>query len=178
MKEFIGHECSILIVDDDEALLEMVVASLTPHFYKVEGVKSAGDALAYLKNHHIDLVVTDQNMPEMTGAEFAARVRKIYPLMPVIMLTGNGSTPEVIQSLDNGIFDVLDKPFRTRLLVNRIQNALVLPKLTQLLWASYSNTMKPEAIAEFRTKPLEEQLKVLYAYSALMRTRSLKREAS
>lgn len=178
MKQFIGQECSILIVDDETALLETMVLSLESSFDKVVGSSSPNEALEIIKTQNFDLVVVDQNMPEMTGIELAKKIHAIYPLMPVMMLTANGTSKEVLEALDDHLVDVLDKPFRKRLLINRIQNVLVLPKLIELMWSIYAEELDLMGVNDFLKEPLYKQMRTLYAYSAVLRTKFLRRRVS
>jgi DNA-binding response OmpR family regulator len=81
----------ILVVDDDPLIGEIVARYLTKdhHFAEVECEPQA--ALDHLSAEHFDLLITDQDMPDMTGGELAVASKKISPTTRVMLLTGFGA---------------------------------------------------------------------------------------
>ncbi len=95
-------------------------------------VHEAGDgpaALQILKNHKIDILVSDMKMPEMSGMELLAQARISHPRLPVIFLTAYGTIPDAVHAVKAGAVDYLTKPFDGRELVNKIQVILSRPQL-------------------------------------------------
>jgi signal transduction histidine kinase/CheY-like chemotaxis protein len=85
-----GAERRVLVVDDDELVREMLMASLEDEGFKVEGAESSERALArFSANGTIDALVTDLSMPGMSGWDLMREVRTQRPELPVIMLTGH-----------------------------------------------------------------------------------------
>jgi len=106
-----GHE-HILVLDDEEALANLMERMLTPLGYDVVAMTNSADALAAFTAypHLFDLIVTDQTMPKMTGEQLAVEVRRIRPDMPVILTTGftGGALRERLTGI--GVSAVLAKP--------------------------------------------------------------------
>lgn len=101
-----GKQKSVLIVDDEAAVRDLVQALLRHGGYQVEAAENAAEALTKLEGKPFDLVITDLVMPGMKGDELAREIKKRRPDLPVVLLTGH--TPEVL-SPDFSL--VLSKPF-------------------------------------------------------------------
>jgi CheY-like chemotaxis protein len=101
-----ANQKSVLVVDDEPAVRNLVHALLTQIGHRVEMAGNAQEALGKIENHEFDLVFTDFLMPGMKGDELAREIRKRRPGMPVVLLTGRHpehSSPEISR--------VLAKPF-------------------------------------------------------------------
>jgi CheY-like chemotaxis protein len=98
----------ILVVDDEAMVLESVRMTLTHYGLSVETAPGAREALAKLSTGEYEVLVTDLKMPGMTGDQLAREVKKRYPDMPIILLTGY--PPEVRPS---NVDAILLKPFST-----------------------------------------------------------------
>jgi len=111
----------ILVVDDDQYLLDLMIETLTTIGYSAVGAASAEEAFLWLEKTDFGLIITDIKMPGMDGIEFARRVKKNYPGIPVIFITGVlGSSV-----LKNGDAEgLLSKPFRIGQMEELIQNAI------------------------------------------------------
>ena len=109
------NEPRILLIDDDEAFLEL--------FFSLSGVQgidmvpltSAGKALEVLEKGPVDLIISDVQMPEMTGTELFSKVQDLYPDIPFILITAFGSTEDAIQAVKHGAFHYFEKPINNKL---------------------------------------------------------------
>ncbi len=175
MKASYGFESSILVVDDDLDLLDLICEELEPYFKSVLKAPHGAKALELMKVHRVDCLITDYRMPEMDGLELISHMSRLYPSLPVILLTGNGSDEKVVEATMTGLFDYIDKPYRTNVLVNRIRNALVLPKLESLV-IDFARFEFPDLkIEKFVNLTAAERMKAVYQLDALIRTRLLAR---
>ncbi len=106
-----GHE-HILIVDDEEALLEVSGQLLREHGYEVTTVNNAHKALELFRAdpNHFDLVITDQTMPDMTGQELSSELLKQKPDLPVILCSGYSAIINEQEIRRQGICSYLQKP--------------------------------------------------------------------
>jgi CheY-like chemotaxis protein len=98
----------ILVVDDEAMVLESVRMTLTHYGFTVETATGGADALTKLAESSYDLVITDRKMPGMPGDQLAAQIKKQWPRLPVILLTGyppDGMPP--------GVDAIALKPFST-----------------------------------------------------------------
>jgi DNA-binding NtrC family response regulator len=111
----------ILVVDDDQRLLNLLEDTLASIGYTTTTVKSAGEGLFILTQKVYDLVITDIGMPEMDGFELLKKIRKDYPRLPVIFISG-ATRPDIIGKANPEGF--LAKPFRISNLEEIIENTL------------------------------------------------------
>ncbi|MHC1727145.1 MAG: response regulator [Syntrophobacteraceae bacterium] len=115
--------CNVLIVDDEMEFTETLVKRLRKRKLSVDGVNSGEAALDQLKVCQADIVVMDVRMPGMSGLDALREIKRIYPLIEVIMLTGHASVEVAIEGMDIGAFDYLMKPIDIDELLYKIQDA-------------------------------------------------------
>ena len=102
---------SILIVDDEPDVVQSV-KDLLRLDYKVYGATSAAEGIRILQDNEIDVVMTDQRMPEMTGVEFLKRVRVPHPDATRLLFTGYADISAVIQAINQGnVYRYIAKPW-------------------------------------------------------------------
>jgi len=87
------------------------------------GAANGDEALLFLEHNQVDVVVLDVRMPGMDGIEVLREIKKRYPLIEVIMLTGHASMEVAIQGMDLGAFDYLMKPMDIDELLYKVQDA-------------------------------------------------------
>jgi DNA-binding NtrC family response regulator len=122
----------VLFVDDDEAFLRSVRRAISRHGYQVLTASSGEEGLTALQSRGftIDIVVSDDQMPGMAGAEFLSLVRDRHPDTVRIMLTGQPSMASAIKAINSGeVFRFLEKPCSTDMLALTIQLALQVRRL-------------------------------------------------
>jgi len=116
---------TILLVDDDPEVLRTTGSLLQKLGYQVISRPDAMSALSALREGaQVDLVITDYQMPEMTGAELIAELRRTMQDLPVIMLTAYGDVATYLTCLSYGAFDYLHKPVKRAELDRVIKAAL------------------------------------------------------
>lgn len=115
------RETRLLVVDDDAQLLDLLQDTLTSIGYGVEGASDGVEALQKLRGGQYDLMITDIRMPGMDGISLLKKVRRYYPRLPVLFITGL-TTPEIIGQVSADGF--LAKPFRISHIEELIENAL------------------------------------------------------
>jgi two-component system response regulator AtoC len=101
----------ILVVDDEPNLRRVLSAQLERDGYDVHTAEDGEQALGILKEHHIDLVITDLRMPRVDGMELLRRAQKLDAELPVVMITAHGTVDNAVEALKSGAFDYLTKPF-------------------------------------------------------------------
>lgn len=111
----------VLVVDDDAQLLELLVDTLTSIGYAATPAHGGIKALEQLKATPFDIMVTDVKMPDLDGLQLLKKVRRHYPDMPVLFITGVASTEMIIQAAPDGF---LAKPFRITHIEELIENTL------------------------------------------------------
>ncbi len=113
----------ILAVDDELDFLDLFVKRLKKRGLDVDSVDNGYDALAFLAEHQVDVVVLDVKMPRIDGIETLKEIKKRFPLVEVIMLTGHGSVESGLQGMSHGAYDYVMKPFSLDDLIFKISKA-------------------------------------------------------
>lgn len=114
----------ILIVDDDNRILKLLKKFLTQNGFLVSTSTSADEALNLLTNFTYDLIILDVMMPEITGLEFATKIKDSGKVLPIIMLTALSEPEDRIRGLEAGANDYVTKPFEPGELLLRINNLI------------------------------------------------------
>ena len=117
------EKCRVLLVDDERDYLEVLIRRLGRRDLDVDGVSSGEEALQYLRARPIDVAVLDVKMPGMDGLMVLREIKKLSPLIEVIMLTGHASLEVAVEGMRSGAFDYLMKPTDIDELLYKIQDA-------------------------------------------------------
>jgi CheY-like chemotaxis protein len=110
----------ILLVDDEPAILITLQKILSAEGYEVQSAQSAREGLKIYGQATFDLAIVDRKMPEMNGEELAAELKRLNPLLPLILITG---FPGAVTRREL-FFTVIGKPFRTPELLKSISMAM------------------------------------------------------
>ena len=104
---------TILVVEDDVAIRDMLCFSLRQSGFECESVGDAEQALKYLEKQQAKLILLDWMLPGIDGIEFIRRLRASDALadIPVIMLTAKGESEDMVKGLSVGADDYVNKPF-------------------------------------------------------------------
>jgi len=122
---------TVLVVDDERNMLLVMEMALEEAGYRVLTSERAEDAVALLRDPDLAVVLSDLNMPGMSGEEFIARCQRERPDVPVIVVTAFGSIRSAIQCIQAGASDYLTKPFEPEELQFAVQSSLRLHDLMQ-----------------------------------------------
>ncbi|MDY6915549.1 MAG: sigma-54 dependent transcriptional regulator [Candidatus Cloacimonadota bacterium] len=109
LQEFLKQKLKVLIVDDEKNTLEIFQRQLRDDFY-VATVISATEALEKLNNEKYHLILTDLVMPEMSGIELLKILKKKYPHIPVLVISGNATIEMAVEAIKLGAEDFIEKP--------------------------------------------------------------------
>lgn len=117
---------TILVVDDEEPIQELLRFNLEKEGYQVAVAKDGQEALDRVKDEQPDLLVLDVMLPGMSGVEVCRRLRlnPKYQQLPIIMLTAKGEEIDKVLGLELGADDYMTKPFSPRELLARIKACL------------------------------------------------------
>lgn len=113
----------VLLVDDEVEFMETLVKRMRKRGLDVQGVKSGEEALDHLAGEQPDVVVMDVKMPGMNGIEVLKQIKKRWPMVEVIMLTGHASLELAMQGMESGAYDYLMKPMDLDELLYKIEDA-------------------------------------------------------
>ena len=115
---------NILLVDDEVPFVETMTKRLTKRDLDVSTAFNGQEALDILeKSRSIEVVILDVKMPGMDGLETLQKIRKKYPLVEVVMLTGHATVESAIDGMKYGAFDYLMKPCDMDILISKVGEA-------------------------------------------------------
>jgi two-component system KDP operon response regulator KdpE len=115
---------SVLIVEDDTALRQGLRSTLEAAGF-CPGEASSGEEAAFALHHNsFETVLLDVNMPGIGGIEACRRIRQMYPLLPILMLTVRDEEKDKVAALDAGADDYITKPFQFLELTARLRSAI------------------------------------------------------
>ncbi|MFZ5587903.1 MAG: sigma-54-dependent transcriptional regulator [Thermodesulfobacteriota bacterium] len=115
---------TILVVDDDPAILQVLEARLASAGYRVVSALSAEEGLDLASARRPDLVVSDLRLPGMSGQDLFRALHRRHPGLPVILLTAHGTISDAVAMVKEGAADYLTKPFDGRELLARVAEHL------------------------------------------------------
>jgi excisionase family DNA binding protein len=109
-----GHSATprVLVADDEEAIRELLAKTLALADYDVQTVPDGQAALDCLRAESYQLLITDLRMPRLDGLGVIREARRLYPHLPVVIITGYSSEASAIEAVNLGVSGYLTKPFR------------------------------------------------------------------
>lgn len=116
----------ILLVDDDESFLKIYARILQTKGYYVQTANHGEAGLKFLKDRIFPVIITDMVMPGMTGLDFLKEVKRNFPELQVIVLTGEGSIPGAVEAMRLGAYTYLIKPVNIEELLLNVDRAFQL----------------------------------------------------
>jgi DNA-binding NtrC family response regulator len=118
----------LLIVDDEADIREVLRESLASHVDLIFEASNGLEALERLKTNSVHAILSDVNMPKMTGLELLKTLRARGDETPFIVLTGFGEKKMVVEALRLGAFDFLDKPWKETDIIDVVERAIAAGK--------------------------------------------------
>ncbi|HYD80177.1 MAG TPA: EAL domain-containing protein [Paucimonas sp.] len=119
-----GEEPTLLLVDDEENILNALRRSLRREGYRILSAGSAREGFEILAQQRVDVIVSDQRMPEMNGTEFLSRVRELHPGTVRMVLSGYTDLESVTDAINRGaIYKFLTKPWEDDALRTHVAEA-------------------------------------------------------
>ncbi|MDA8429989.1 MAG: sigma-54 dependent transcriptional regulator [Geobacteraceae bacterium] len=114
----------ILVVDDERSMREMLSILLEREGYEAVEAKNAEEALQFFETSLFDLVISDIQMPGLNGIELLARIKKLAPEVPVLMITAFATAEQAVDAIKLGAFHYFTKPFNNDEIRALVRNAL------------------------------------------------------
>src|ERR1700723_4285679 len=149
----------ILVVDDEEAIREIVCAILAAAGYHWKQASSGMEALALLNSgEEFELMLSDLMMADLDGIGLLERTKEKFPDMPVVMVTAVHDISVGLAAIRNGAYDYLLKPFEREQLLNMVSRALENRRL-KVENRTYQTNL--ESLVEARTDQLQDTLRDL-----------------
>ena len=100
----------ILIAEDEKTQRDLLEGFLKKEGFSVEAVANGREALQKIEKDYFDVVLVDYKMPELDGLHTLREIRKLYPDLPVVMMTAYGTVETAVASMKEGALDYLTKP--------------------------------------------------------------------
>jgi DNA-binding NtrC family response regulator len=120
----IEPEPCILVVDDDVLIRQQIERLYAHNGYTVLSAETAEQALNYLETEDVDLVVSDIQLPGLSGVELTERTQRLHPDIPVIVITGHADIDNAVEVLKLGATDYIVKPFGADVIQEATQRVL------------------------------------------------------
>lgn len=117
-------KAKILVVDDEESIREFLEIMLKKEGYEVTSVEDGLKAQEILKKKSFQMVISDLQMPHVTGIELLKHVKDNYPELVFMMITAFGTTETAVEAMKMGAYDYITKPFKLEEVRLNIQNAI------------------------------------------------------
>ena len=115
----------ILLIDDDKTLCEVLGEELEQENYNVSCTFSGKEGLSRLALDTYNLVILDYNMPEMDGYEVLVQVKKTFPTLPVMIITGDADIELQKKFVDMGANEFVKKPFEFEEFLTRVRQCIL-----------------------------------------------------
>jgi DNA-binding NtrC family response regulator len=122
---------TVLVIDDDRSVHRLVAQALVSTPLEVWTALDVYEGLALVERRP-DLVLLDIVLPDISGLEAAAQIRAIDPKLPVIFITGQGTSETAIEAMKTGAYDYLPKPLNLARLRELVERALEIRRLTSV----------------------------------------------
>lgn len=154
---------NIFVVDDDRYVLESVTTLLREFGFTVISFDNGQEAIKRFASEPVDLVLTDINMPGMTGIELLEKIRYLDRETPVLLMTAYADLDTAVKAIQKGAFDFIIKPYRPPYLLHAVEKGINFKRLTNIE-KNYKREL--EHTVERRTAELNEALSKLTRMSS------------
>lgn len=149
---------SILIVDDEESICDIISDYLELRDFKCFTANSVDAAIRMLREESIDCIVSDIKMPGLSGLDLLKRVNTEWPDIAVILITGHGEISTAVTAMQEGAYDFILKPIQLEHITKSVMNALEKKRLKEEL-RNYQKNL--EELVDKRTSQINGTLKAL-----------------
>ncbi|MEP5765373.1 MAG: sigma-54 dependent transcriptional regulator [Halieaceae bacterium] len=110
----------VLVIEDDNALREVIGETLQYGGHDCISAACADEALQILKTQRVNLILSDIQMPGMSGAEFLQESKRLWPEIPVVLMTAFGEVEQAVTAMRQGAADYINKPFEAEVLLETV----------------------------------------------------------
>jgi putative two-component system response regulator len=153
---------AVIVVDDDPFVLESVSLLLSLNGFQVQSFANGYDALESIAHSSPDVVLTDVNMPKITGIELLEKIHDMDRELPVILMTAYAELEMAVTAIKKGAFDFIIKPFKPPYLIHSVQKGA---NYKRLMLVEKNYKMELEQTVELRTKELADALEQMRSMS-------------
>lgn len=121
-KTFDSKKMNILIIEDEGDISLILNLMLKKEDIEIEHVTTLAKAATFLKEQSTDIVIIDNQLPDGFGLEYIKEIKSSYPLIKIIMITGNTDTTDKATAIENGADIFLAKPFTKEQIQKSLEN--------------------------------------------------------
>ena len=114
----------VLVIDDEAAIRDSLRMILEYEDYQFVGAASGQEALDLIRRERPDIALLDIKMPGMDGMEVLRKLHALDETLPIVMISGHGTTSTAVEAIRSGALDFLDKPLSSERVIVTLQNAL------------------------------------------------------
>ena len=150
------EKIKILLVDDEKEFVETLSERIRMREHDSDVALNGEQALKKMDDDLPDVVVLDLKMPGMDGMEVLRRIRKAYPKVQVIMLTGHGSEKDEEEARKLGAFEYLQKPVEIDTLMKKVKKAYKSKFESSMMAATFAEAGEFETAKEIRDSDEEQ----------------------
>ena len=150
------EKIKILLVDDEQEFVETLSERIRMREHDSDVALNGEQALKKMDDDLPDVVVLDLKMPGMDGMEVLRRIRKAYPKVQVIMLTGHGSEKDEEEARKLGAFEYLQKPVEIDTLMKKVKKAYKSKFESSMMAATFAEAGEFETAKEIRDSDEDE----------------------
>ena len=150
------EKIKILLVDDEKEFVETLSERIRMRDHDSEIALNGEQALKKIDDDLPDVVVLDLKMPGMDGMEVLRRIRKAYPKVQVIMLTGHGSEKDEEDARKLGVFEYLQKPIDIETLMKKVKKAYKKKFESSMMAATFAEAGEFDIAKEIRDSEEED----------------------
>jgi signal transduction histidine kinase len=144
-------QVTVLVVDDEKVIRDGCALLLKPEGYRVATAANGREALDVLAAEPVNVVLCDLKMPVMGALEVLEEAGRLYPDIPIIIITGHGTVADAVESMKKGAYDFVTKPFRADHLILSVKRALEKQRLER-----QTRELQEEAARNLYTLAMEQ----------------------
>jgi len=154
---------TLLVVDDDPFVLESISSLLREHGYIVYSSQNANDAMNNVMSHRFDVILTDIQMPQITGIDLLQNIHTYDQQIPVILMTAFAELDVAVDAIKRGAFDFITKPYNPNYLLHSVEKAV---KYTKFIEMEKNYKSMLEDTVQLRTQELADALMMVKKMSS------------